>query len=98
MAESTAFSSSGEDAISRVIAVEPDGPSDLSEQDLFDYFEIQRTVDEINKGDYKRVSSTWLDLLCLYCDVLKFHRVLDSFAVSRRTVARVCANIPIAQV
>jgi hypothetical protein len=42
------ISASGADSISRVIHVQPD----LSDND----FEIQRTVNEIIKGDYKRVN------------------------------------------
>lgn len=57
MAENTAFSSSGEDVIARTIDVAPDGPSNVrSEEDLADYYDIERTALEINKGDYKRVS------------------------------------------
>ena len=56
MAENTAFSSSGEDVIARTIDVAPDGPSNVrSEQDLVDYYDIERTALEINKGNYKRV-------------------------------------------
>lgn len=44
----TMISASGADSISRVIHVQ----QDLSDND----FEIQRTVDEIIKGDYKRVN------------------------------------------
>ena len=43
------ISASGADSISHVIHVQPD----LSNND----FEIQRTVDEIIKADYKRVKS-----------------------------------------
>ena len=56
MAENTAFSSSGEDVIARTIDVAPDGPSNVrSEQDLVDYYDIERTAVEINKGNYTRV-------------------------------------------
>jgi hypothetical protein len=44
------ISASGEDTIARVIHVQ----QDLSDND----FEIQRTVDEIIKGNYKRVKSS----------------------------------------
>ena len=44
------ISASGADSITRVIHVQPD----LSDND----FEIQRTVDEIIKGDYKRVKNS----------------------------------------
>ena len=44
----TVFSTSGEDAMARIIHVQQD-PSDNSD------FEIQRTANEIIKGDYKRV-------------------------------------------
>ena len=61
MAENTAFSSSGEDVIARTIDVAPDGPSNIrSEQDLVDYYDIERTALEINKGNYKRVCTEFL--------------------------------------
>ena len=54
MAENTAFSSSGEEVIARPIEVEQEGvPLD---EDFDAYYEIDRTVDQISKGDYKRVS------------------------------------------
>lgn len=59
MAENTAFSSSGSDIISQTIHIEEQDarPKDLSEEDLPVYYEIDRTVHEILKGDYKRVRS-----------------------------------------
>ena len=55
---SNAFSASGEDAIGRHINVETDETADRlnSHQEFEDYYEIDRTVDEIVKGDYRRVS------------------------------------------
>ncbi|KAH8105233.1 putative diphthamide synthesis protein-domain-containing protein [Cristinia sonorae] len=59
-----AFSTSAEEAITRTIAVQPDGPHDhLSESDLLEYFEIERTVEELKKGDYKRVALQFPDEL-----------------------------------
>ncbi|KAK7681840.1 hypothetical protein QCA50_015187 [Cerrena zonata] len=64
MAENTAFSSSGEDVIARSIDVAPDGPSNVrSEEDFANYYDIERTASEINKGDYKRIALQFPDEL-----------------------------------
>ena len=55
MAEVTTFSSSGADVISRSIELEEEVPSVLSPEELEEVYDIARTVDEIEKGDYKRV-------------------------------------------
>lgn len=53
MAENTAFSSAGDDAIARTINVEQeDVPLD---EDFDGFYAIDRTVREITRGDYKRV-------------------------------------------
>jgi diphthamide biosynthesis protein 2 len=58
MTENTTFAASGEEAISRQIAVETDVlPQDLSQEEFEDYFEIERTVNEVVKHDYKRVGT-----------------------------------------
>lgn len=59
---SNAFSGSGEDAIGRQIEVEADTTADHlnSHQEFENYYEIDRTVDQIVKGGYQRVSqSNW---------------------------------------
>jgi hypothetical protein len=57
--ETAAFSATGEDAITRTIDVHVDEIANhfASELDFDDFYEIERTVDEIVKGDYKRVSN-----------------------------------------
>lgn len=57
MAENTAFSPSGEDVISRTIEVTQE--SVPQEESFADYYEIERTVQEISRGDYKRVHFNW---------------------------------------
>lgn len=58
MAENTAFSTAGEDAITRSIDVDMDQTTDvLSTEEFQDYYEIAQTAEEIEKGDYKKVSS-----------------------------------------
>jgi diphthamide biosynthesis protein 2 len=52
--EHTAFSTSGEDAIARTIDVEIDETASSYKFDTF--YEIERTANEIVKGDFKRVS------------------------------------------
>lgn len=77
MAESTAFSSSGSDIIAQTIELEEHDarPKYLTEEDLPDYYELERTVDEILKKDYyKRVRLVFMfyidqhDLLFAYID------------------------------
>lgn len=59
MVETTTFAASGEEVISRQIHVETDEiPRDLSQQEFEEYFDIERTVAEVLKGDYKRVCVT----------------------------------------
>ncbi len=55
MAEVATFSSSGADAISRTIELEDNIPSILSAEELEDTFDIERTVREIEKGEFSRV-------------------------------------------
>ena len=57
---SNTFSASGEGIIGRHIQVEADQTADRlnSHQEFEDYYEIDRTVDEIVKGDYQRVSQS----------------------------------------
>jgi diphthamide biosynthesis protein 2 len=55
--EHTAFSTSGEDAITRTIDVKVDKTASKLASTVFDnFYEIDRTAEEIVKGDYKRVS------------------------------------------
>ena len=56
MAELTAFSSSGAEAITRTIELHEEVPTNLSQGELEDTFDIQRTAAAIEKGNYKRVS------------------------------------------
>ena len=55
-AEQTAFSASGEDAITRVIDVHTEEVA-LKDEHFDEFYEIARTAEEIIKGDYKRVRS-----------------------------------------
>ena len=57
---SNTFSASGEGVIGRHIQVEADQTADRlnSHQEFEDYYEIDRTVDEIVKGDCQRVSQS----------------------------------------
>lgn len=56
--ENTAFSSSGEDAITRTLDVEVDQTADMLKHPAeFDaFYEIERIAREIEQGDFKRVS------------------------------------------
>lgn len=67
MAENAGFSSSGSDIISQTIHIEEHDarPKDLLEEDFPNYYEFDRTVDEILKGDYKRVRSDILFIQCV---------------------------------
>lgn len=58
--ENTAFSSSGQDAITQSLDVVQDLTTKGFNQEQFDeYYEIRRTVDEIVAGDFKRVGRTF---------------------------------------
>ncbi|PSR77737.1 hypothetical protein PHLCEN_2v7721 [Hermanssonia centrifuga] len=61
MAENTAFSSSGEDVINRTITIEEG--HDLLQEEFEDYYDIDRTVEEIVKGGYKRIALQFPDEL-----------------------------------
>jgi diphthamide biosynthesis protein 2 len=62
--EYTTFSTSGEDAITRTINVKVDTRADPLSQTAFDdFYEIERTAEEIVKGDYKRVRSIYFTAL-----------------------------------
>ena len=64
MAEATTFAASGEEAITRQIDVEADvAPQDLSQEQFEDYFEIERTAQEVVRHDYKRVGTTAQSLI-----------------------------------
>ncbi len=52
----TSFSTSGEDAIQKVIDVQPDTSTlALSPHQFEDFYEIGRTAEEIVKSNYRRV-------------------------------------------
>ena len=56
MADPSTISASGEEAISRVIEVnDEDVPRFTKLEEYEAYYEIERTVEQITKGDYKRV-------------------------------------------
>jgi hypothetical protein len=52
--QTTSFSSTGDDVIARTIEIDQ---GHTRAGDLDDFYEIQRTADEIVAGDYKRVSN-----------------------------------------
>ncbi|KAG6822309.1 hypothetical protein H0H92_014365 [Tricholoma furcatifolium] len=63
-AEHSAFSTSGEDVITRSLDVHADTTADeLSPSDFDEFYDIPRTADEIVKGDYKRVALQFPDEL-----------------------------------
>ncbi|KAI0065169.1 diphthamide biosynthesis protein [Artomyces pyxidatus] len=60
------FSSSGEDAIQRTVALDPYQTrldSDISATAFAEYYDIERTVQEISVGDYKRIALQFPDEL-----------------------------------
>lgn len=91
-AEHTAFTTSGEDAIRRTIDVEVDTTADrLSPAEFDNFYEIDRTAEEIIKGDYKRVRIIpSIPSLRLIIEHFLFS---DSSPVSRRTVTRLRADL-----
>lgn len=59
--EHTAFATSGKDAITRVIDIDVDTTASQLSSTEFDYFyELERTAEEVIKGDYKRAGSIHL--------------------------------------
>ncbi|KAJ3997354.1 putative diphthamide synthesis protein-domain-containing protein [Lentinula boryana] len=74
--ENTAFSASGEEVITRTIDVEVDDTADqLKSSAEFDaFYEIDRTVREIEEGDFKRVALQFPDEL-LHDSVQIFRRL-----------------------
>ncbi|KAF9074276.1 putative diphthamide synthesis protein-domain-containing protein, partial [Rhodocollybia butyracea] len=75
-AENTAFSSSGEEVITRTIDVEVDNTADnLNSSAEFDaFYEIEQTATEIEQADYKRVALQFPDEL-LHDSVQIFRRL-----------------------
>jgi len=64
MTETATFSASGEEAIYRKIApLLEDVPLDLSADKFEDYYDIDRTVSEIVRSDYKRIALQFPDEL-----------------------------------
>lgn len=54
--ENTTFSTSGEDAITRSIDVEVDQTAQsLGLEDFEDFYDVERTANEIINGDHKKV-------------------------------------------
>ncbi|KAH9929211.1 diphthamide biosynthesis protein [Fomitopsis serialis] len=76
MEPTTAFAASGEDAITRTIDLD-DVLEELSPEELEDYYDIDRTVEQICKGDYKRIALQFPDEL-----------LRDSVPIFRRLKAR----------
>ena len=66
MAEGTAFSTSGADAISRTIDLEDSVPGVLSREELISTYDIARTAEAIENGDYKRVNHKHIWLIVNY--------------------------------
>ncbi|KAF5349993.1 hypothetical protein D9756_009221 [Leucocoprinus leucothites] len=61
---SSAFSTADESAITRTIDVSPDTTADrLSGEEFDEFYDIQRTVDEIIQGDFKRIALQFPDEL-----------------------------------
>ena len=61
MAENTAFSSSGEDAITRPVELDSNEVAlarNLSKEEFAAFYELDRIASEINSGGFKRVRST----------------------------------------
>ncbi|KAI1789095.1 diphthamide biosynthesis protein [Ganoderma leucocontextum] len=63
MAEITTFSSSGADVISRPIDLEEEIPDTLPQDQFEETYEITRTVQEVEKQDYKRIALQFPDEL-----------------------------------
>jgi diphthamide biosynthesis protein 2 len=73
------FSTSDENAITRTLDTTPDTSSNHLSQEQFDnFYDIERTADEISQGNYKRVRLFYLwDWWSIY------FTASDSVAISR---------------
>ncbi|KAJ7152953.1 putative diphthamide synthesis protein-domain-containing protein [Mycena filopes] len=81
MAENTTFSTSGADAISRTIDVQPE-ITVASASELDNFYEIERTIAEILQGDYKRVALQFPDEL-LHDSVPIYRRLKAGIGLGR---------------
>ncbi|KAJ7764908.1 putative diphthamide synthesis protein-domain-containing protein [Mycena metata] len=81
MTENTTFSTSGADAISRTIDVQPE-ITVTSASELDDFYEIERTIAEILAGDYKRVALQFPDEL-LHDSVPIYRRLKAGIGLGR---------------
>ncbi|KAI0631510.1 diphthamide biosynthesis protein [Trametes polyzona] len=63
MAEVTTFSSSGEEAITRTIDIQEEVPNILSAAELEATFDLERTAEEIEKGNFSRIALQFPDEL-----------------------------------
>lgn len=93
-AENTAFAPSGEDAITRTIDVQVDTTADrLTPAEFDNFYEIERTSEEIIKGDFKRV---WMIQSCF-----QGHHITvlpDRPPISRRIAPRFCTHLQKAKI
>jgi hypothetical protein len=90
----TAFSSSGEDAISRIIDLEIDETTRLPSSEFEVFYEIKRTANEIVKRNFKRVSQIsperpqgTYELLAHIFTVSYCDSTIGSTSISRRIIA-----------
>ncbi|KAF9444614.1 diphthamide biosynthesis protein [Macrolepiota fuliginosa MF-IS2] len=82
-AEASAFSTADENAITRTIDIRPDTTADqLSVEAFDDFYDIQRTADEIIQGDYKRIALQFPDEL-LHDSVPIFRRLKSKIGPGR---------------
>ncbi|KAH9850904.1 diphthamide biosynthesis protein [Lenzites betulinus] len=61
MAEAATFSASGEDVITRTIDLQEEVPSISLEDEYDTTFDVPRTAEEIERGDYKRIALQFPD-------------------------------------
>jgi len=75
MSDPTTLYASGEEAISRIIDLKDDEPPRCSTNEEYEeYYDLQRTAEEIVMGDYKRIALQFPDEL-LPDSVPVFHRL-----------------------
>ena len=60
MEPTSTFAASGKEAITQTIDLH-DVPDELSPAELEEYYDVERTVEYIRQGDYKRVNATHLN-------------------------------------
>ena len=89
MEPTSAFAASGEEAIAQTIDLH-EVPDALTPEELEEYYDIERTSEQIRQGDFKRVDVTYP----MFCLTSLIPIYIDRTAISRRAVALLRSCLP----